>query len=199
MKNILKLLFGSALLAAILVSCKKDENQVTFEGGTDPVLTATSTTPMILLKDNKDNVAITFTWTNPDYRFNTGVSSQDVTYTLQVDTTGKNFTSAGMQERQIANDLNVTLTVKELNQFLSKMELKDGIVYNMEIRIKAALAGNTVPLYSNVLKIKITPYLDFAVEPPGTLAANYDNGNLWVTGSCFPGADWTNPLPPPRM
>lgn len=196
MKNILKLLLSSFVIAVAFSSCKKDEHQVVFEGGTNPVLTATSTSPMILDINNKDNVAETFNWTNPDYKFNTGVSSQDVTYTLQVDTSGANFTSPGKQERTIANDLSVTLTVKELNSFLSKMELKAGTQYNVEIRIRATLVANTVPLYSNVIKIKITPYLDYAVEPPGTAANNYNDGNLWIVGDAV-ASGWSNPLPTP--
>lgn len=198
MKNILKLLFGSLFLAAAFSSCEKDENKIYYEGGTPPVLTASSTATMVLNKDFKDDVALKFTWTNPDYRFTTGVSSQDVTYTIQVDTAGKNFTSAGIQERAIAKDLSVTLTVKELNAFLSKMELKAGVAYNMEFRLKASLANNTLPLLSNVIKIRITPYLDFAVEPPGTAANNYNDGELWVVGDAFAGG-WNNPLLAPYL
>jgi hypothetical protein len=196
MKNKLKLIFGIAVLALAFTSCKKDENRVVYQGGTAPVLTASSTAPQVLLKANKDNPALSLTWTNPDYKFNTGVSSQDVTYTVQVDTAGKNFTSAGMQEKAIAKDLRWDLTVKDLNQLLSKMELKAGTTYDVEIRVKSTLINNSVPLYSNVLKIKLTPYLDFAVEPPGTAAANYNDGTLWVVGDAFAGG-WNNPLQPP--
>jgi starch-binding outer membrane protein SusE/F len=196
MKNIMKLFTATSILMITVLSCKKDENQSIFEGGTQPVLTASSTTPMVLNIANKDNFAIKFDWTNPNYMFNTGISSQDVTYTLQFDTAGKNFTSPGIQERAIAKDQTLSLTVKELNGFLSRMELTAGREYNMEIRIKSSLVNNSAALYSNVVKIKITPYLDFAVEPPGT-PPNYDNGTLWVTGNCFPSPDWANPLPSP--
>ena len=198
MKNILKLLTGSFLLAVLFSACKKDENQVIFQGGTAPVFSVSSTAPLVLLKANKDNVALVFNWTNPNYRFNTGVSSQDVTYILQIDTAGKNFTSGNIQEKSIANDLSFAPTVKELNTFLSKMELVAGRQYNVELRIKATLANGTVPLYSNVLQMKITPYLDFAVEPPGTAANNYNDGNLWVIGDCFGSPNRTNPIPSPQ-
>lgn len=197
MKNIFKLLFGSFFITAVFLSCKKDENKIFLEEGTPPVLTASSTSAMVLNIADKDKQVIKFDWTNPNYKFTTGVSSQNVTYTLQFDTAGKNFTSGNLQERAIANDLSVELTVKELNGFLSKMELKAGVAYNMEIRIKSSLVNGAVPLYSNVIKIRITPYLDFAVEPPGTLANNYNDGNLWVTGDCFPNPNWENPLSPP--
>ncbi len=197
MKNMLKLMFGSLFLALAVTSCKKDENRVIFLGGTAPALTSSAAGPLVLLKENKDNVAMVLNWTNPDYMFNTGVSSQDVSYILQVDTTGKNFTSGNIQERSIARDTNVVLTVGELNTFLSKMELQAGRQYNVEMRIKSTLGSGAVPLYSNVLQVKLTPYLDFAVEPPGTAANNYEDGNLWVTGNCFPSPDWSNPLPAP--
>lgn len=198
MKNILKYILSASILVTVFASCKKDEKRVVFEGGKAPLLTASSTGPFVLLQPDRSKPAITFQWTNPNYQFNTGVSSQDVTYTLQIDTAGSNFTlNRNKQEVTIANDLSVSYTVKELNTFLSKMELTAGTTYNIEVRLKATLVNNSVPLYSNVLKMKVTPYLDFAVEPPGTAANNYDDGELWVTGDCFPSPDWANPLPAP--
>lgn len=196
MKNIFKLFSGIFLLSLVFSACKKDEHQVVFLGGTNPVLTSSTAGPLVLSKDKKDEVVMVLNWTNPDYKFNTGISSQDVSYVIQVDTAGKNFTSSNLQEKAIAKELGITLTVKDLNSFLSKMELKANVQYNVEIRIKATLVGGTVPLYSNVLKIKISPYLDYAVQPPGT-APGFLDGNLWAVGDCFPGPDWSNPLPAP--
>lgn len=198
MKNIFRLFFLSSILIPILWSCEKDEHKIYLEAGTSPVLTASSTDPLVLDKANKDVVALTLSWTNPNYQFTTGISSQNVTYSLQIDTTGSNFTlNSNMQQMTIANDLGVTMTVSELNTLLSKMELVPGKPYNIEIRVRAALINNSASLYSNVLTITITPYLDFAVEPPGTAANNYEDGNLWVTGDCFLSPDWANPLPSP--
>jgi hypothetical protein len=196
MKKIVKQFFSVMLLAATIASCKKDEIKSYFQGGTPPVLTPSSTAAQILKKDNKDNVALILNWTNPNYQFSTGVSSHDVTYYIQVDTTGPNFTSKGMQESAVPNEITKTLTVKDLNGFLSKMELKAGKEYNVEMRIKSVLTSGSVPLYSNIVKIKLTPYLDYAVEPPGTEANGYNDGNLWVTGDAF-SSGWSNPLPVP--
>lgn len=196
MKKMIKLLFGTIFSAAILLSCKKDENKVYFEGGTAPVLTGSAAGPLVLLKANKDNPVITFNWTNPNYQFNTGISSQNVTYVLQVDTAGANFTNPKKQEKSIDKDLSVTLTVKDLNTFLTKMELAAGVPHNMEIRVKSTLANNSVPLYSNVLKISVNPYLDFAVEPPGTAINLYADGKLWIVGDAV-ASGWSNPLPSP--
>jgi starch-binding outer membrane protein SusE/F len=58
MKKIPQLLLSAILLVTILWSCKKDENRVIFDNGTQPVLTAsvTGTVPVNYL--TKDNEAI---------------------------------------------------------------------------------------------------------------------------------------------
>ena len=179
MKNILKLLFGPLFLVAFLPSCEKDENKIYYEGGTAPVLTASSTSAMVLNIANRNNFAIKFDWTNPDYRFTTGISSQDVTYTLQFDTTGANFTNPKKFEKAISKDLTVSFTVGELNAaILNIMELVENMAHNMEIRVKSSLANGSIPLYSNVITIVITPYLDVLYPVPA---------NLYITGAATPG------------
>ena len=187
MKNLIKIIVSSFIITAVLFSCKKEENKVYFQGGTAPVLTASSTADLMLQRANETNTAITFKWTNPDYKFNTGVSSQDVVYVLQIDTTGANFTSGNIQEATVDN-LRKDVTVKELNTFLTKLNLNDGVQYSVEFRIKSSL-GTTgaVPLYSNVIKVKVTPYLDVALPIPVT-------NELFITGNAVP-SDWTNNPP----
>ncbi len=196
MRYIFKPLAVSLLAIFFVAGCNKDEKRVIFEGGENPVLTASSLGPFILDQDEANSFGIRFDWTNPDYRFNTGVSSQDVTYTLQVDMAGGNFSSAKLIETVIPNELGITYTVKAFNSFFSRMELDFGIAYDVQFRIKASLVNGSVPVYSNVLNMTVTPYLDFVVEPPGTEAAGYLDGELWATGNAF-ASDWSNPLPPP--
>jgi hypothetical protein len=178
MKNIVKLIFGSFLLAGLFSSCQKDENKVYFEGGTAPVLTASSTSAMVLNIANKNNLAIKFDWTNPDYRFTTGLSSQDVNYILQFDTTGANFTSPKKYEKAISKELTTSLTVGDLNTALLAMDLVEGISHSIEMRVKSSLVNGSVPLYSNVITIVITPYLDVVYPVPA---------NLYITGAATPG------------
>jgi len=178
MKNIVKLIFGSLLLTGIFSSCEKDENKIYFEGGTAPVLTASSTSAMVLNIANKNNLAIKFDWTNPDYRFTTGLSSQDVSYILQFDTTGANFTSPKKYEKAISKELTTSLTVGELNTALLAMDLVEGISHSIEMRVKSSLVNGSVPLYSNVLTVVITPYLDVVYPVPA---------NLYITGAATPG------------
>ncbi len=189
MKKITTYFLSASLLMLAIIGCKKEENKIYFEGGTNPVLSASSTSALILLKTNQDNSAVKFSWTNPNYKFTTGISSQDVSYILQVDTTGANFTSPGLQEVSISKDLDVTYTVKDINLILTKLGMLENIAHNIEFRIKATLSGGSQPLFSNVLKIVITPYLDVVYPVPA---------NLFIVGSATPGG-WNNPVPVPSQ
>lgn len=180
MKNIVKQIFFLSLLVVTIASCKKDEQKSYFEGGTAPVLSATSTTPMVLLIANAANTAQVFNWTNPNYQFSSGTSSQDVSYTIQFDTTGANFTNPKIGELSVPKDLSKSLTVKELNTLLLGIGLIENMPHNIEIRVKANITNSNVPLYSNVLKIVITPYLDVVFPVPA---------KLYITGSASP-ASW---------
>jgi starch-binding outer membrane protein SusE/F len=177
MKKLFKFLLSAALLLTMLVSCKKDQNQVFYEGGTAPVLAASSTAALVLNIANSANQAIAFTWTNPNYKFTTGPSSQDVTYILQIDTTGSNFTNPSVQEFSVSNDLSFSMTVKELNTTLTKLGLAENITHNVEFRVKSTLINKSAALYSNVIKKIVTPYLDVVYPVPTA---------LWITGSATP-------------
>ena len=73
------------------------KHKIYYEEGTAPVLTANRTSTIPLSFATQDNEAIKLNWTNPDYKFTTGVSSQNVTYLIEIDTTGANFTNPNRQ------------------------------------------------------------------------------------------------------
>ncbi len=187
MNKIFRLSVFCFVTAFIFSACTKEENKVYYKGGTEPVLSADDTSDLVLLRDNAGDHAVTFSWTNPNYQFNTGVSSQDVTYTLQVDTVGADFSSPDMQEVSISKDLSVNYTQQQLNTILTKLNVKEDIPHDIQFRIVSSLVGNTVKLYSNTISIMVTPYLDVAVPIPPT-------NELYITGSAMP-SDWTNNPP----
>jgi len=190
MKNIIKLLFGSLLVVAFS-SCKKDENKIFFEGGAAPVLTASKANTIPLSFATQSDEAIKLNWTNPDYKFTTGISSQSVSYLIEIDTTGANFTNPNRQSIAISQELERTFTQAQFNDYLlNQLVLVPGIPHNIELRVKSTLGNNAVPLPSNVLKYTVTPYaIPPKVEPP-------TDGTLWITGDAAP-SGWDNPLLPP--
>ena len=179
MNNKFLKLFGLVLFLAVLAGCKKVENRVYFENGTAPVLTAEGADVIVLNKDNADKDVMSFAWTNPNYSFNTGISSQNVTYLLEFDTTGSNFTHPKLQQYSVINDLQTTLTQGQINTYLLELGLAHGVPHQVEMRLKSVLGTSfAVPLISNVITRTITPY---SVEP-----------DLWITGNYNADINWTD-------
>ena len=178
--KLFKTIFFCFLFAGtFLVSCVKDQIKVTFTGGTPPQLSVSSTADLVLMKANQDYTSLQFQWTNPDYTFSNGVNTQDVFYTLQIDTTGSNFSNPNAVGVSITRDVSTSFIVRNLNNTLANLALPDFVVHAFEFRIKATLSGNSVPIYSNVVKINITTYLDVVYPVPA---------QLFITGSATPGS-----------
>lgn len=190
MKHSIKLISSFLVAAFLLGACEKDENKIYFEGGTEPVLTA-STTAVSLSPANEALEAIKLSWTNPDYKFTTGISSQDVNYLIELDTAGADFESANKYSSTVAKDLQKSFTVGELNAIMgNSMFLPFGRSYNMQARVTATLANSAVPLASNVIGFTATPY-----APPPKVPVP-DAGTLWMTGDAAK-SGWQNPLSSP--
>lgn len=193
MKNILKVLLALVVVSGVLAACKKDENKITYEGGTAPVLSANKTVIALSFIDAAKE-AITFSWNNPDYKFTTGVSSQNVTYLLEIDTVGANFTNPKRKQLSIANDLSRRITQTEFNDYLlNQLELAADMPHQIEVRIVASIGGNAATrLPSNVFTYTVTPY---SIPPKVTPPAS---GELYMVGNATPGG-WDNPVPVPTQ
>ena len=190
MQKIFNILPAILLTASIFSACKKDEHKIFFEGGTAPVLTASrsNTIPLSFATENEE--AVKLNWTNPDYSFTTGVSSQSVSYLIEIDTTGANFTNPKRQSIAVSQELERAFTQSQFNDYLlNQLVLTPGIPHNVEVRVKSTLGNNTVPLLSNVLKFTVTPYaIPPKVQPPSS-------NELYITGNAL-ASDWTNSPPP---
>jgi len=197
MKNIRKL-FTLLFMTVALASCERKIAEVTFEGGTNPVLSGDRTViPMSFATAAED--AVVLSWTNPNYMFSTGVNSHDVSYLLEIDVAGQNFQTPSRPVVGLSKMNNYRLTQAELNDLLlNRLGLQHSVSANIEIRVTSTLTNGSVPLPSNVLTFTVTPFeIPPKVTPPGT-APNYDDGELFIVGSATPG-DWTNPVPVPSQ
>jgi hypothetical protein len=187
MKNYLKALVLIAVSAIGFAGCKKDEQRNFYLGGKNPSITA-SKSAVVLTPATEPNEAITFNWTNPEYQFSTGLSSQDVQYTLEMDANAA-FTSANKYVTTISKELKKSFTVLELNSILGNtMMLEFGKEHTIYARIKSALkyeSSTNAVLTSNSVSFKATPYAPPpAVEPPAS-------GKLVLVGNGSPGG-WDN-------
>jgi starch-binding outer membrane protein SusE/F len=192
MKNIFRLLAFSVFVFSI-GSCEKKESKDFYEGGTPPVLSASAAT-ISLEPGQESNTALTLNWTNPDYRFTTGISSLDVTYTIEMDTLGANFASSKKVSTVISKEFSKTYTVGELNSILGNdmlLQLNPRRNYTMQVRVISSI-GTVAKLTSNVISFTTKPFQPPPkVEPP-------TNGTLWIVGDAPSGPpSWSNPVPPP--
>jgi len=190
MKKIIQSLVYVSLAIVFFAACEKDEAKDTYINGTAPVLTATSKDSIALNFLTEDNLGITFNWTNPNYKFASGGSSQNVNYTLEIDTTGANFKGANKKSISISKDLSAAYTQKAFNIVIADLKLKPGKLARIEVRVIATLGAAPTELISNVLAFKVVPYAPPPKVPVPTA------GTLWVTGNAF-ASGWANPLGAP--
>lgn len=177
----------AAFLGMVLVmsSCEKKDNEVIFESGTAPVLSADKSGTIMVTKATQAQQALTLSWTNPNYVFNTGPSSQDVNYAIEV----RAKDSARFNTiRVVSKSLSTTFTQADLNDFLIKSPADGGLgltpdsVAKIEIRVTSFIgnqsAANVTNKTSNVLSFTVDKL--YSVDP-----------DLWLTGDAA-AAGWTN-------
>jgi hypothetical protein len=191
MKNILKI-FLVVFIITGLWSCKKDEKKVIFEGGTAPVLTSSISDQVPLSFAAQGDRALKIDWTNPDYKFNTGVNSLDVNYNIQIDKTDK-FNSDALKTISVGTDLSKTFTQGEFNDILlNQLQLDTTVVSPVYIRVDAFFNGGAGQLSSNTLTISAKPY---PIPPKVKLPVD---GKLFLVGDATAGG-WNNPVPVPSQ
>ncbi len=176
------LLLAFCAFAFSIIACKKAENTDYFEGGMAPVLSASAAT-VSLESGQEANTALVLNWTNPNYMFTSGVSSQDVTYTIEMDTLGANFGSSKKVSTVVSKDLMKTYTVGELNAILGNdmlLQLAPRRNYTIQLRVTSSI-GSAVKITSNVVSVITKPFAPPPkVEPPAS-------GTLYITGDATPG------------
>ncbi len=140
---------------------------------TDPsVFSSTTTTVTSTLATSTQN-ALTFSWT-PSFRGYSGI----ITYTIQYDSSGKNFASP----QEIAGGAAVfskPLTQAEINVSALNENVAGGAVGKIEYRVKATTAQGAVA-YSNAIAVTVNTYqplLRFYM--PGGYQAATGNGTDW--------------------
>jgi starch-binding outer membrane protein SusE/F len=183
---------GAGLI--LLASCKKDESKVYFAGGTTPVLTSTVAADSIPLPlSDTTATAVTFSWTNPNYQYSNGISSMNVTYYLEFDTT-TNFNSGAdgspLATVGLSSSLSQTYTVSQLNALLSnQMLLSTGNQHTMNVRIESFLAPftSTSPavglMNSTPLTYTVTPYAIPPAVTPVDQNTAFTSDTLYITGA----------------
>lgn len=156
MKNIFNNIILLTFLAFIQVACEKDQTlTVAKSNATASTLTSTKTS-IVLNEAGANQEAMTFSWNATDYGFNAATN-----YSLEFGKKGTNF--ANGKTVDLGSSKESKLTVAALNAIANQIGLEGFKAGEMEARVKANIGGGLEPVYSNILIIAVTPYLD---KPP---------------------------------
>lgn len=159
------LLFSSV----ILWSCDKEETRAILTPGGTTQLSATSNT-LVLTQANAANAAVTFTWAKASFGYEAAVG-----YTIQLAKAGTNFATASTTEVTMGTALTKAFTVGEFNAKMQEI-ISDGVATGVEVRVKSDVGSAVTPIYSNVVAMTITSYMDivsYAWPAAMNLAGNF--------------------------
>lgn len=155
MKNKILQIAVLFLSLASMSSCTDNELKYIAKVPAEGEFEVSASSENIVLLENGagDRTAITFQWDSLVY----GVSTP-VIFTLQMDTLNGDFTTP-VEEYVALNNYQFSYSDSILNKIcLNQLKLEPDVENVVKVRVKANLAYGNMPVYSNVLNIKITPY-----------------------------------------
>jgi hypothetical protein len=164
----------------------------TFQGGTSGSFTSSVAGNIPIASTTLANEAVKFSWTNTNYYFNTGLSSQVTTYMVQMDVAGANFSSTKLQTFPLDTAHFFSYSQKDLNTTLLKLGFLPTVPINLEFRLVSMLNGATnTKVNSSIISLSATPVNKPAVDVPVS-------GKLFIVGDATAGG-WGNPVPTPSQ
>jgi hypothetical protein len=185
MKRFIKIIIPFMVTAVIFFSCQKEPPLPFYSNGMAPVFSSSATTIAPGPADS-NSVAVVFSWTNPHY----ATDSNTVKYMIQIDSSGGKFDRP--DTITIMGRRNDTIIAKDLNALLVSWGYSFGVSYNVPVRLVSSYANNNEQYISNVITLKVTPY----VVPPKV--APPASGELFLVGDATVGG-WNNPVPVPTQ
>ena len=185
MKNILKFLFAAAAIIMLYTACDKVDSLPVYSNGTAVVLTSSAATLAPPVSDS-DKTVVTFTWTDPKY----ASTPATFKYIIEIDSTGRNFSKEAT--KVVTGSLSGSFLAKELNSILLGFGFAYNTPYDIDVRVTLSYGNNNEQIKSNVLKLRVTPY----VIPPKVVPPT--SGRLFLVGDASQGG-WNNPVPTPTQ
>ena len=172
------------MAAASLIACEKKMTNQFFGNGTTPTMKL-STTSLTPTPADSSTEVLAISWTNPHY----ATDSASELYTIQIDSSGRNFSKA--VSIPVSGALVDSLTAKQINTIALGFGFSYNVAYNMDVRVISSYSNYNEELTSNTVTISYTPYvIPPKVVPPSTHL-------LFLVGSVTQGTAWSNPVQSP--
>ena len=196
MKKTINLFLFAVLLFAF--SCKKQETVAYYTGSTAIAVSGkanSGSTAINLSAVDSTKTGLSLIWNNPNYKFNYGVSTLDVSYIIEIDTVGGNFTNPNRAQISVSKDTSVVLSESIVNaQLTSVMGLDTSFSHKLQLRVVAGqkTSGDNVNnVVSNVLSFTAKPFYPPPVVTPPASGTLYLVGGVGIMG----GGGWSNTNP----
>lgn len=177
-KNLLYTFLAAFMMFA---SCSKIDRDLTLTKGVAPVLTNPTgeDRAYVLTEENQDNPFETFIYTAAEY--GTPIAA---TYTVEVDTETGDFSTPAVSTTS-STQLFQTLKTSDFNLLVNQsLKLLPEVEHTVQVRVRAEAADPAVEkLFSNVIKLKVTPY-DASIPPKYVVGAATTVG--WDAGNAIP-------------
>jgi len=175
--KLFKYLFSLIFISGVVASCSDDDYTQLDGTAQAPALTVAGDTTQVLLSDNADMEAVTFSWN--EVTFNVNV--QPVTYILEMALGGTNFAAPAVLQN--SSDLSYTMTVGQLNSRAIALGILPETQGTIDVRVTARIGETSShDLVSQVITLTVTPYTD-----------EIDISTTWgVVGSATPNG-WDGP------
>ena len=155
MNNIIFKLTAIIVLAAGMLSCTDNDVKYSIKTPAEGefILRISDSTLLLNKAEASTHKAVSFGWDSLTYQLTT-----PVIYTIQIDTLNGNFASA-VENTIGTNQYAAAYTDSVLNKLLlNQLKLTGGVESTIKVRLKANLANGNNAVYSNVIKVKVTPY-----------------------------------------
>ncbi len=114
-------------------------------------LSALNETDLVLVLEDADETALTFSWSAPDYGFKAGPL-----YTVEMDVIGNDF--AAPFELLQTRTLTASISVTDLNDAMLALGRTPLEASEMEFRVISVVDNDVAPVVSNAQEATITPY-----------------------------------------
>jgi starch-binding outer membrane protein SusE/F len=165
--------FCGVFIATLLVfsACKKEETQAVLNRGGNMTLTSDSTS--ITLDSTRAN-ALNLTWTSADFGYQAAII-----YTIEI---AKN--DSFLTPISIVND-NLTkkgIATVDLNTKLVSAGYTPAAIADAKFRIKADIGSKVQPIYSNILNVKVKPYVTVRIYPALYVPGNFQG---WTPATAY--------------
>ncbi|MEP6675781.1 MAG: SusE domain-containing protein [Ferruginibacter sp.] len=185
MKYFSKFLLPALMVITFFAACDKAQDVATYGLGTTPTLNASASTVAASATDS-NKVGLILSWNNPKY----ATDSATQKFIVEIDSTGRNFSKA--ISKTVVGAMTTSFTNKELNTILLGYGFAFNTAYDVDVRVTSSYGNNNEQYKTNVLKIKMTPYvIPPKVAPPAS-------GHLYLVGDATVGG-WNNPVPVPTQ